>query len=207
MINILILEDNQYKRETLIKFLKEFFVNVNIDFEETFQKGIRKALRKEEDENNIDLYDFIFLDDAMPRFSDAMWNIETGMAEHALNYLYLRNIPTKCIISSMTEGNKSKIAQFDEMGKEFEGLYIGQIDLNPASLDWHKQLTKIFSNYPIFKKGDVITNRNGKISNHLVTEVDESKKKYLLEGDKVLFFTNQGDYYLNINFKNEEKSE
>lgn len=204
MINILILDDNQYKREALKKFLKEFFVNVNIDEEAFFNNGIRKALRKEEDENCINFYDFIFLDDQMPRFSDASWDIETDLAESALHFLYLRNIPSKCIISSNTEGNKQKIAHFEEVGKEFEEIYVGQIDLSPSDLSWHKQLIKIFSNYPIFKKGDVITNKEGKVLNHLVIEVDENKKKYLLEGNKILLFANQGNYCLNTNFKNEK---
>lgn len=126
-MKIFILEDNITKLEHITKVLNDNFENVEIDTCPYFNEGLSNIF-------NTD-YDFIILDNAVPRFRDSN-DIVFNAAEHCLAGMELRGINTKCIICS---GDNV------DLENSYKNL-ICILKYSSMSLDWANKLVKYIRN-------------------------------------------------------------
>ena len=119
-MRIFILEDNDFKRKDLLDIITKEFPNASIVINKYLNEGISHLIK--------DNFDYAILDNQVPRFSDSR-EFETNAAEEVLEWLYLEQKDTKCIICS---SEKVDIDKYNNL--------IGIVKYSTVSVDWAKQL-------------------------------------------------------------------
>jgi CheY-like chemotaxis protein len=129
MINILIVEDDEDKLETLMNFLNLEFPNVEINTARSFSSGLRSVVQ------GAKKYDGILLDMSMPNYDSSATEPGGGKPESfagsdLLAQMKLRKIEIPTLVVTM----------FDKHGEEPNRISLEQLE---------EQLTKMYS--PIFR--------------------------------------------------------
>lgn len=119
-MKIFILEDDDYKRRNLLDVITKEFPNVNIVIEKYLNISIKTLLKGN--------FDYAILDNQVSRFSDSR-DFVTNAAEEVLEWMYLKQNDTKCIICS---SENVDIGKYDNL--------IGVVKYSTISVDWTKQL-------------------------------------------------------------------
>ena len=119
-MRIFILEDNDYKRRDLLDVITKEFLDANIVIEKYLNAGINILIKGN--------FDYAILDNQVSRFSDSR-DYENNAAEEVLEWLYLKQKDTKCIICS---SEKVDIDNYNNL--------IGIVKYSTMSIDWSKQL-------------------------------------------------------------------
>ena len=128
MIRVFILEDNEYKLQHIIAFLKnQFSDKVVIDYCKYFNEGVRKLIKGN--------FDYAVLDNNLPRFNDSSTDFVTDAAEDAIEWLELKKKDTKCIVCS---------SEPFEL-QDYHSNYIGGVNYQYNSVAWEKQLLKLIT--------------------------------------------------------------
>lgn len=141
-MNLLLIEDNNYKIEQLMTFLKEEFHDINIEIKKSYHSGLKEVIL-----NNR--YDLILLDISMPTYD--IQARETGgdpiplAGKLILKEMYLRDIETKVIVVTMYESfvDGTKLMALDtQFQEEFSGNYKGYVYFSPGNTIWKNELRK-----------------------------------------------------------------
>ncbi|MBL0741077.1 response regulator transcription factor [Chryseolinea lacunae] len=143
-MNLLLIEDNNYKIEQLQTFLNDQFLSIKIETKKSYHSGLKELLL-----NNI--YDLVLLDISMPTY-----DIKPGepggdpmplAGKLLLNEMYLRDIKTKVIVVTMYESfvDGTKLSALDkQLHREFSENYKGFVYFSPGNTNWKENLlTKI----------------------------------------------------------------
>ena len=140
-MNVLLIEDNQYKADQLEKFIKDEFPEIILTIKGSYNSGLREIVL------NNDIYKFILLDISMPTYDIKQG--ESGgepiplAGKYLLKELYLRDIDIKVIVVTMYENfvDGSKLKNLDiQLRQEFSSNYCGYVYFSPGETSWKKVL-------------------------------------------------------------------
>lgn len=148
MIKILIVEDQEEKRNEIEKFI----LSLNIKVEINNRTSLRGALK--EISNNQNYYNLIILDMSLPSYDPSEDDVNGGEPEsfagaEILSQMHLRhiNIPT-IIITQFSKfiGVNVEFKDLDELfNSRYHDFYKGSIFYNSIDNKWKKELSQIIS--------------------------------------------------------------
>lgn len=121
---ILIIEDNQSKKENIINFLNNY--NFNIVVKESYNSGLRDIITNE--------YDLILLDMNLPVYDNENEFMEFA-GEKILSNIHLRSINTKVIIISENDFNSDT----------YSDILIGCVKYSIFNNDWQTHLNNLIN--------------------------------------------------------------
>ena len=144
-MNILIIEDDPIKMNSIKEYLKSYSDEISIDIQYSYQSGLLAILKN--------AYDLILLDMQLPNF-----DIKSGEDGYKLRPLAGRDILRE-IKRKKLKAKIIVITQFDTFGedgnfsslndwhnyfsKEFDGIYLFTVFYNPSSDSWKNKLKKV----------------------------------------------------------------
>ena len=140
-MNILLVEDNNYKIEQLIAFLGEEYPTFKIVIRKSYHSGLKEIILN----NN---YDLILLDISMPTYDIQPGESGGDPIPQAggliLNEMYLRDISAKVVVVTMYENfvDGSKLLALDkQFQKEYGSNYRGYVYFSPGNnIQWKDAL-------------------------------------------------------------------
>lgn len=146
-MKILLIEDQQDKKNQIKKFLDGFFIG-NCDVTEV--ESLRGALREVLSNEN---YECILLDMTMPYFDPDLSNLSDTSPEsfagmEFLEYLKLRNINFPVIVItqySFFEGGVTLESLSDKFSTDFEENFIGTVYFDSSNDKWKSDLSSFLS--------------------------------------------------------------
>ena len=143
MKKILLIEDDENKRNDIVEFLKENYPDKETDLALSFNAGVRKAMKGD--------YDLMLVDMTLPKFDKDKGSNERTLhngGELLIGYLMDLGISIKSIV----------ITQYDYFGEETletidgrlktdcYGTYIGAVKYNSSEDGWKYELIKYIDN-------------------------------------------------------------
>ncbi|MBU8879232.1 response regulator [Bacillus sp. FJAT-29790] len=144
-MKILIVEDDPNKIFKIESYLKSQIENINLDFANSFNSGIRKILKGE--------YDLILLDMTMPNFDKNSSSSGGKPVQFAgkviLSDMKRKRIKTPVIVITQYAnfGESDNLKSFDELhedlAKEYSTNLIDMIYYDTGKSDWENQLKSI----------------------------------------------------------------
>lgn len=141
-IKVLVIEDDDYKREHVRKFLTTAFPQFEVEFAESFQSGIRKAVG--------DRFALIILDMTLPTFDkgglDAGGRLRHLGGRELFDQFRRRHVETRVIVltgyDKLGEGDgavpREEVAK--ELAERFPDLFVTAIFYTRASDTWMSEL-------------------------------------------------------------------
>lgn len=141
-MNVLLIEDNQYKATQLEKFISEEFPHIVLTLKGSYNSGLREIIL-----NNK--YDLILLDISMPTY-----DVKPGESggepiplagKFILKEMFLRDINTKVIVVTMYENfvDGTQLKFLDKQFKEeFDSIYSGFVYFAHGDSSWKQALKK-----------------------------------------------------------------
>lgn len=141
-MNILIIEDDQNKRNQILEFIKKILKVDSITSKYSFKSGLKEIVKNK--------YDLILLDMSMPTFD--ITTSEPGgkplpfAGKEILRQMKRRNIKTPTIVVTQFEkfGDYETTLNLEELKhtleEEYNGIYKGTVYYNPASSSWRTDL-------------------------------------------------------------------
>jgi len=145
-MRILFIEDHPLKQAQINKYIKEIFVDCEIELKNSYISGLKEL------KNNHINYDVLLLDISMPNYdissedSGGDWMPLAG--KKILKEMYLRDIPTKTIVVTMhgSFDDGTKITELDSAFKnEFSDNYIGYVFYSQINEDWKDKLYQLLN--------------------------------------------------------------
>ena len=142
-MNVLLIEDNQYKASQLEKFINEEFPFIILTTKGSYNSGLREIIL-----NNI--YELILLDISMPTY-DVRPGESGGepiplAGKFILKEMFLRDITTNVIVVTMYEnfvdGTQLKILN-EQFKQEFDLIYRGYVYFAHGDSSWKETLKKL----------------------------------------------------------------
>lgn len=142
MKSLLLVEDDEHKRDALSEFLKESFTEVEVTYAASLMSGVRKARKTE--------HSVILLDMTLPNYD--LRDGETGAGMHAfggvefLKQMKRHKVFTPVIVITQFETfgqppNVKDLAELnDEMIDAFSPVYRGAIYYHASIEDWSRSL-------------------------------------------------------------------
>ncbi len=146
-MEILIIEDNEHKRNKVRSFIESLDINVTLHEAASYNSGVKSI-----SENDIDL---IILDMSLPTHDKSP--TETGGrfrvygGKDIIKKMTRNKISTPFVIltqySSFGEGeNKKNIDDLSqELGSQYKGKYIDTIHYETSSYEWKERLLKVIN--------------------------------------------------------------
>lgn len=146
-MNLLVVEDDENKRQHLIKCLNEKFPKLSIIERSSYQSGLKEILRG--------YCDVVVLDMTLPTFDKS--SVESGgLLKHfggreILGQMDRRNVKIPVIVftafDQFGEGaSKKSLAELEEeLGSAYPALYQGAVSYDAALNDWKVQLTRLLT--------------------------------------------------------------
>lgn len=143
MKKILLIEDDENKRNDIVEFLKETYPGKETDIALSFNAGVRKAMKGD--------YDLMLVDMTLPKFDKDKGSNERTLhngGELLIGYLMDLGISIKSIV----------ITQYDNFGEETletidcrlkadcHETYMGAVKYNSSEDGWKYELTKYIDN-------------------------------------------------------------
>jgi len=140
-MNLLLIEDNDYKSEQLISFLNHEFKEMQIELRKSYHSGLKEII------TNIVKYDLILLDISMPTY-----DIQPGepggdpipqAGRNILKDMYLRDIEAKVVVVTMYENfvdGTQLVALDKQFQEEFSSNYLGYVYFSPGDSGWKEAL-------------------------------------------------------------------
>jgi CheY-like chemotaxis protein len=146
-MNILIVEDDENKRNQIIEFIKEEIPTSNVTIAKSFQTGLRSIVRGG--------FDLILLDMTMPTF-DIGFDEDGGRPQayagrEILRQMDRREIATPVIVVTQFDKfgagvDELRLEELDEQLRgEHPASYQGAVYYNAAYADWKQELAKMIS--------------------------------------------------------------
>ncbi len=114
MKNILIVEDDENKRNQLIKFIEEKYNSIEVDIAKSFHSGLESVLSKQ--------YDLILLDITMPTY-DISHDEDGGRPQQYAGRDLLRQMKRRKLTATVIV-----VTQYDVFGDESDSLSLSQLD-------------------------------------------------------------------------------
>lgn len=145
-MKILFIEDHPLKQAQINRFIKEKFVDSQIELKNSYISGLKEL------KDNYSNYDVLLLDISMPNYdissedSGGDWMPLAG--KKILKEMYLRDIPTKTIVVTMhgSFDDGTKITELDSaFKKEFSDNYIGYVFYSQINEDWKDKLCQLLN--------------------------------------------------------------
>jgi DNA-binding NarL/FixJ family response regulator len=139
-MNLLLIEDNNYKIEQLVTFIADEFPSWQVEIKKSYHSGLKEIILN----NN---YDLILLDISMPTYDIKPG--ETGgdpiplAGKLILKEMYLREIEAKVIVVTMYENfvDGTKLMALDkQFHEEFSSNYKGYVYFSPGNTIWKDEL-------------------------------------------------------------------
>ncbi len=137
-LSILIVEDDRNKANTIVSYLKETFVDINIDLAMSYQKGVELAISN--------LYDLLLLDMSIPNYDiDGSGSSEDTLkngGELIIYELLDENIAFHCTIITQYETiNDEPLSVIDDRLRLICGnKYHGYIQYQTYNDEWKNNL-------------------------------------------------------------------
>jgi CheY-like chemotaxis protein len=146
-MNILIVEDDENKRNQIIEFIEEEIAASSVTIAKSFQSGLRAIV--------LGGFDLILLDMTMPTF-DIGFDEDGGRPQayagrEILRQMDRREITTPVIVVTQFDkfgagADELRLEELDEqLHKEHPASYQGAVYYNAAYADWKQELAKIVS--------------------------------------------------------------
>lgn len=142
MCNILIIEDEQRKLDSLTSFLKSEFPNIRCEEKRSYNSALREIIE------NHSKYILLLLDMSMTTY-DVSVEESGGIPEplagkNILDAMFLNEIYTKVVVVTMYESFVGKkLKTFDtELKKCYPDNYIGYVFFSYNNTDWKLNLKK-----------------------------------------------------------------
>lgn len=141
-MNLLLIEDNNYKIDQLVAFIYEEFPGITIEIKRSYHSGLKEIIL-----NNR--YDLILLDISMPTYD--IQPGETGgdpmplAGKLILKEMYLRDIQAKVVVVTMYENfvDGTRLMALDkQFQEEFQSNYKGYVYFSPGNTIWKGELRK-----------------------------------------------------------------
>ncbi len=145
-MKILFIEDHPLKQAQINRFIKEKFVDCQIELKNSYISGLKEL------KDNYSKYNVLLLDISMPNYdisseeSGGDWMPLAG--KKILKEMYLRDIPTKTIVVTMhgSFDDGTKITELDSVFKnEFSDNYIGYVFYSQINEDWKDKLCQLLN--------------------------------------------------------------
>ncbi|AUI66848.1 MULTISPECIES: response regulator [Glaesserella] len=149
MIKILLVEDQEEKRNEIERFILSLDIKVEIN-KKTSLRGALKEIS-----NNKNYYSLIILDMSLPSYDPSEDDINGGEPEsfagsEILSQMHLRNINIPTIVITQFSkfiGVNVEFKDLDELfNSKYNDFYKGSIFYNSIDNTWKKELEKIISN-------------------------------------------------------------
>lgn len=145
MNNVLIVEDDENKREQLADHINELLPGCTIRVARSFHSGLRSVVEES--------HDLILLDMTMPTY-DIGQSEDGGRPQHyagreILRQMLRRQIATPVIVVTQFDvfGEDSEAMTRDQLDKQLKGdfpdMYLGTVYYNAAMNDWKRALQQI----------------------------------------------------------------
>jgi CheY-like chemotaxis protein len=144
MKNILLVEDDLDKRDSIIQYLDTFNVELNITAKQSTTSGLQEIIINPE-------INFVILDMSMPTFDmtdedPSGGGPESFAGKEFLEQMNLREINTPVVVVSQLStfgkgSNKKSLSSLDiELKESYPDFYIGAIFYNSAMDEWKGKL-------------------------------------------------------------------
>lgn len=145
--SMLIVEDDEQKREKLHQFISENFPSVRVSLAKSYQSGLASLKER--------TFDLVVLDMSLPTFDktkdeDGGRHLAYGGRE-ILRQMARRKMPTSVVIVTQFDkfGEGTAIVTREELDNElselFPTLYIGMVFYRVAADSWKEQLLRVAS--------------------------------------------------------------
>jgi DNA-binding NarL/FixJ family response regulator len=140
-MKILLIEDNEHKKNLLLSFIKEEFSDIEVELKKSYNSGLRELIKNDD-------YSLILLDMSLPNYDiapgESGGDFESLAGKYLLNEMYRRDININVVIVTMYKDYVDK--EFDSNLKENFPNYRGVIyfDLNDPD-GWKNELRTILN--------------------------------------------------------------
>lgn len=148
-MNIIIIEDAQYKIKHLLDFFSEHFPSSNITTKRSYQSGLKEIV--------YNSYDIAILDMSLPTYEkspeESGGRIKSFAGREILRQIEARSIEIKSIVVTQFDifGDPPNTLSLEELKNqlksEFESIYIDTIFFNPASTNWKTELLDLITKF------------------------------------------------------------
>lgn len=140
-MKILLIEDNERKKNLLLSFIKEEFSNIEVELRKSYNSGLRELIK-------VDDYSLILLDMSLPNYDieqgESGGDFESLAGKYLLNEMYRRDININVVIVTMYKDYVDK--EFDSNLKEDFPNYRGVIYFDQDDPDGWKNELRIILN-------------------------------------------------------------
>jgi len=147
-MKILVIEDDENKRQQLEKFLKSIRSDCHLTIQKSYNSGLKSVLSKEK-------WNLVLLDMTMPTY-DISLNEDGGRPQHYAGRAILRqmkrhNIKTPVIVVTQFDvfGEGTERMTRDELDKQLQSdhpnIYLGMVYYNAAVDGWKNDLNLMIS--------------------------------------------------------------
>lgn len=145
-MNILIVEDDQHKLDSIEQLFLDRIKNVHLHKAQSYNSGL-KAIESQS-------FDLIVLDMTIPTYDRS--STETGGRPRSyggsdlLRQMARRNLSTQVVIVTQFEafgeaGGQKPLSEVNQSLKERYPFYVGSVYYDPASDEWKRHLNSVLS--------------------------------------------------------------
>lgn len=147
-MNILFIEDESIKKDTILRFFKTLDKAISIDTAESINRGIRYLYEKS--------YEFVFLDMSLPLFDHDSITDENNEflpfgGVEILDEVKRKKIDTKVIVITAYDviedgDHKQSLGQLDQtLRMDYSSIYVDSIFYNQTSEAWKESIINIIT--------------------------------------------------------------